>query len=133
MFQTEQFQLFSAIPVGPYSCRPSEYLYKEYLYKIQLLLALSSEIILEQHITRLKFKIAHQALDFAMTVNAANSNETSYTVELYPSVAAVGAIYDHSEGMYADFLAEGEPTYAEEAWLLWNQPLSGGEEENKTI
>ncbi|KAG5335891.1 hypothetical protein C0989_012617 [Termitomyces sp. Mn162] len=78
-------------------------------------------------------KIAHQALDFAMTVNAANLNGTSYTVELYPSVAAVGAIYDHSEGMYADFLAEGEPTYAEEAWLLWNQPLSGGEEENKTI
>ncbi|KNZ71669.1 hypothetical protein J132_07578 [Termitomyces sp. J132] len=73
------------------------------------------------------------ALEFAMTLNAANSNETSYTAELYPSVAAVGAIYGDPEGRYADFLAEREPTYAEEAWFLWNQPLRGGEEESKAI
>ncbi|KAG6872196.1 hypothetical protein C0995_012088 [Termitomyces sp. Mi166 len=73
------------------------------------------------------------ALDFAMTLNAANSNESSYTAELYPSVAAVGAVYGDPEGKYSDFLAKGEPAYAEEACFLWNQPLRGGEEESNAI
>ncbi|KAG6886508.1 hypothetical protein C0992_003660, partial [Termitomyces sp. T32_za158] len=46
------------------------------------------------------------ALDYAMTLNAADSNETFYTTELYPSVAAVGAIYGDPEGKYVDFLAK---------------------------
>ncbi|KAG6884546.1 hypothetical protein C0993_010215 [Termitomyces sp. T159_Od127] len=73
------------------------------------------------------------ALDFAMNLSAADSNETSYTAELYPSVAAVGSVYGDAEGKYADFLAKGQPTYAEEAYFLWNQPLKGGEEESKAI
>ena len=68
-----------------------------------------------------------------MTLVAADSNETSYIAELYPSVAAVGAVYGDPEGKYANFLTKGEPTYAEEAYFLWNQPLKGGEEESQAI
>ncbi|KAG6834562.1 hypothetical protein H0H93_008923 [Arthromyces matolae] len=73
------------------------------------------------------------ALDFAMTLNAATSNETAYTAELYPSVAAVGAEYGDPAGKYAGFLNAGDPQYAEDAYFLWNQPLAGGEEESAQV
>lgn len=65
-----------------------------------------------------------------MTISAATSKETSYTTELYPSIAAVAATYGDPEGKYAAFLAKGVPGYATEAYFLWNQPLAGGEKES---
>ncbi|GLB39515.1 hypothetical protein LshimejAT787_0700250 [Lyophyllum shimeji] len=50
------------------------------------------------------------ALDFAMGIPAINSNEVA--------------------GKYADFLANGFPGYAFEAYFLWNQPLAGGMDES---
>ncbi|RDB17371.1 hypothetical protein Hypma_001833 [Hypsizygus marmoreus] len=73
------------------------------------------------------------ALDFAITISATDSKETSYTEELYPSIAAVASIYGDSEGKYASFLANGEGGYAEEAYFLWNQPLAGGEQESAAL
>jgi len=75
------------------------------------------------------------ALDFAMTLNSATSGETNYTAELYPSVAAVGAIYGDTDQKYSTFLANGVPgsNYAEEAYFLWDQPLAGGEKESQII
>ncbi|KAG6915941.1 hypothetical protein DXG01_009207 [Tephrocybe rancida] len=73
------------------------------------------------------------ALDFSMTLSADTSGETSYVAELYPSVAAVGAVYGDTNGKYATFLAKGEPAYAEEAYFLWNQPLAGGEAESAAL
>ncbi|GLB39576.1 putative alginate lyase [Lyophyllum shimeji] len=73
------------------------------------------------------------ALDFAMGVPAVKSNEVAYTKELYPSIAAVAAIYGDPSGKYADFLANGFPGYASEAYFLWNQPLAGGMDESAAV
>ena len=44
--------------------------------------------------------------------------------ELYPPVAAVASIYGDPDGKYAAFLANGENTYPDDPYFLWNQPLS---------
>lgn len=44
--------------------------------------------------------------------------------ELYPSVAAIGAIYGDPNGKYAGFLAQVDEAYPAEPYFLWNQPLS---------
>ena len=44
--------------------------------------------------------------------------------ELYPNVAAVGAIYGDPNGKYAGFLADAEEAYPAEPYFLWDQPLS---------
>lgn len=72
------------------------------------------------------------ALDFAMTIPSSASKETTYTAELYPSIAAVASIYGDPEGKYAAFLKKGG-AYAVEANFLWNQPLAGGEDESAAL
>lgn len=64
------------------------------------------------------------ALDFALTLNAATSNEEKYVQELYPNVAAVGAVYGDADGKYVAFLEAGEPAFMGEAYILWNQPFA---------
>ncbi|GLB39583.1 hypothetical protein LshimejAT787_0700930 [Lyophyllum shimeji] len=59
-------------------------------------------------------------------IPAVTSNEVAHTEELYPSIAAVAAIRGDPSGIYADFLANGFPGYASEAYFLWNQYLGGG-------
>ena len=44
--------------------------------------------------------------------------------ELYPNVAAVGAIYGDPTGKYVSFLAQVEEAYPAEPYFLWDQPLS---------
>ena len=44
--------------------------------------------------------------------------------ELYPIVAAVGAIYGDPNGTYTNFLARVDEPYPAEPHFLWNQPLS---------
>lgn len=44
--------------------------------------------------------------------------------ELYPNVAAIGAIYGDPDGKYAGFLAHLDEDYPAEPHFLWNQPLS---------
>ena len=44
--------------------------------------------------------------------------------ELYPNVAAVGAIYGDPSGTYAGFLARVDEPYPADPFFLWNQPLS---------
>jgi len=60
------------------------------------------------------------ALDFAMGIAPGNDNPT----ELYPNVAAVGAIYGDPTGNYTSFLARVDAAYPAEPYFLWNQPLS---------
>ena len=45
--------------------------------------------------------------------------------ELYPNVAAVGAIYGDNSGNYANFLARVDEPYPADPYFLWDQPLSG--------
>ncbi|KAJ7500651.1 chondroitin AC/alginate lyase [Mycena galericulata] len=67
------------------------------------------------------------ALDFLMTVNAAVTQETNVTAELYPNVAAIASAYGDPTGKYVGFLnASGFP-YADDATFLWDQPLAGGD------
>ena len=61
-----------------------------------------------------------KALDFAMNTNPGDE----LADELYPNIAAVGAIYGDSNGKYAAFLAHAEETYPAEPFFLWDQPLS---------
>ena len=61
-----------------------------------------------------------KALDFAIKTDP--GKETAD--ELYPNVAAVGAIYGDPNGTYAGFLADAEEAYPAEPYFLWNQPLS---------
>ncbi|KAG6836430.1 hypothetical protein H0H93_008072 [Arthromyces matolae] len=70
------------------------------------------------------------ALDFAMTLNASTSNETNHITNLFPSIAAVGAVYGDPQGLYAGFMQKEVPHYGEEANFLWNQPMAGGEEDS---
>jgi hypothetical protein len=67
-----------------------------------------------------------------MTIPASASQETTYTTELYPSIAAVASIYGDPQGTYAAFLGKGS-AYALEAYFLWNQPLAGGEAESAAL
>ncbi|KAF9001208.1 chondroitin AC/alginate lyase [Cyathus striatus] len=62
------------------------------------------------------------ALDFAMGISASTSNETDYASELYPSVAAVAAVYSDPDGKYLTFLQGAEPDFAEDPYFLWDQP-----------
>ncbi|KAG5635945.1 hypothetical protein H0H81_009594 [Sphagnurus paluster] len=73
------------------------------------------------------------ALDFSLGLSAAATKETTYTTELYPSIAAVASVYGDPEGKYASFLANGVPGFALDAYFLWNQPLAGGEAESAAI
>ena len=61
-----------------------------------------------------------KALDFA--INTDPGKEAAD--ELYPNVAAVGAIYGDPNGKYAGFLTHAEEAYPAEPYFLWNQPLS---------
>jgi hypothetical protein len=60
------------------------------------------------------------ALDFALTTSAGSEA----AAELYPNVAAVGAVYGDPSGKYAAFLKSKDDAYVGEAYFLWNQPLS---------
>lgn len=44
--------------------------------------------------------------------------------ELYPNVAAIGAIYGDPNGKYSGFLAHADEAFPAEPYFLWNQPLS---------
>jgi len=61
-----------------------------------------------------------KALDFAINTDAGKEAAD----ELYPNVAAVGAIYGDPNGKYVGFLARAEEAYPAEPYFLWNQPLS---------
>jgi len=61
-----------------------------------------------------------KALDFAMTTDP----KDEAAAELFPNVAAVGAIYGDNSGNYASFLSRVEQAYPAEPYFLWNQPLS---------
>jgi hypothetical protein len=65
-----------------------------------------------------------------MTVNASTSGETDGASELYSIVADVAATYSDPHGKYLTFLSAGEPTYATDAFFLWDRPLPGGEKES---
>ncbi|KAG6836432.1 hypothetical protein H0H93_008074 [Arthromyces matolae] len=73
------------------------------------------------------------ALDFTMNVNPSASNETIDTTNLYPSIAAVGAMYGDPQRRYSGFMKRQVPHYGEEACFLWNQPMEGGEEDSEHI
>ena len=61
------------------------------------------------------------AADYAILQPAGSEDAT----ELYPDVAAVGAIYGDPANKYAAWLNAAEnATYVEDASFLWNQPLS---------
>jgi hypothetical protein len=64
------------------------------------------------------------ACDYAMTLTAAASNEPDYAAELYPQVAAVAAHYGDPTGKYAKYLKDNDPTYINQAYFFWDQPLS---------
>jgi hypothetical protein len=66
-----------------------------------------------------------------MTIPASRSGEEDG--ELYSIVADVAAIYGDPQGKYVAYLNAGEPTYATDAYFLWDQPLLGGEEESAEI
>ncbi|KAF9648312.1 chondroitin AC/alginate lyase [Thelephora ganbajun] len=61
-----------------------------------------------------------KALDFAM--NTGPGKEVAR--DLYPNVAAVGAIYGDTNRKYSRFLARGDEAYPAKPYFLWNQPLS---------
>lgn len=61
-----------------------------------------------------------KALDFAINTDPGKE----LADELYPNVAAVGAIYGDPNGTYAGFLADAEEAYPAEPYFLWDQPLS---------
>ncbi|TFK52748.1 chondroitin AC/alginate lyase [Heliocybe sulcata] len=60
------------------------------------------------------------AADHAMSLSAASEQES----ELYPVVAAVGAVYGDPDNKYAGYLKQREYNYAIQPYFLWNQPLS---------
>uniref|UniRef100_A0A8H7XTG2 Alginate lyase domain-containing protein n=1 Tax=Psilocybe cubensis TaxID=181762 RepID=A0A8H7XTG2_PSICU len=64
------------------------------------------------------------ALDFAMTLPASTSGETSYTEELYPDVAAVASVYGDPDGKYLAFLKKGDPKFIAQPYIVWNQPFA---------
>jgi hypothetical protein len=66
-----------------------------------------------------------------MTISASESDEEDG--ELYSIVADVAAIYGDTQGKYIAYLNAGEPTYATDAYFLWDQPLPGGEKESAGI
>jgi len=68
-----------------------------------------------------------------MTIPASKSSEENYVAELYPNVVDVAAIYGDPQGKYISFLNAGDPTYATDAYFLWDQPLPGGEKESAAI
>ena len=55
-------------------------------------------------------------------MNTNPGNETAS--ELYPNIAAVGAIYGDPNGTYASFLSRAEEAYPAEPYFMWDQPLS---------
>ncbi|KAF9781242.1 chondroitin AC/alginate lyase [Thelephora terrestris] len=61
-----------------------------------------------------------KALDFTMTIDPGKEVAS----ELYPIVAAVGAIYGDPNGTYTSFLARFDEAYPAEPHFLWNQPLN---------
>jgi hypothetical protein len=61
-----------------------------------------------------------KALDFLINTDPGDEG----TSELYPNVAAVGAIYGDPNGKYASFLVGTDETYPADPHFLWNQPLS---------
>ncbi|KAG9086917.1 hypothetical protein FS749_003284 [Ceratobasidium sp. UAMH 11750] len=64
------------------------------------------------------------ACNYAMTFTASQSNEDGYDSELYPDVAAVGAIYGDPDEKYAKWLAGRDPSFPGQPYFLWDQPLS---------
>jgi hypothetical protein len=50
-------------------------------------------------------------------------SELAYTQELYPDVAAVGAVYGDPGGKYAAFLKSKDGSYPAQPYFLWNQPF----------
>ncbi|KAG9100111.1 hypothetical protein FRC06_004513 [Ceratobasidium sp. 370] len=64
------------------------------------------------------------ACNYAMNFTASQSGEDGYDPELYPNVAAVGAIYGDPDGKYAKWLAGRDPSYPGQPYFLWDQPLS---------
>ena len=62
------------------------------------------------------------ALNFAMNTQPGNEAAS----ELYPNVAAVGAIYGDTNGNYTNFLSKVDEAYPAEPYFLWNQPLTDG-------
>lgn len=67
------------------------------------------------------------ALDFAMTISARTSGETSYASELYPNVAAVASVYGDPEGRYLAYLKMADPTFITQPYMLWDQPFAEAE------
>ncbi|KAF4613020.1 hypothetical protein D9613_010913 [Agrocybe pediades] len=67
------------------------------------------------------------ALDFAMTISAATSDETSYASELYPNIAAAASVYGDADGKYVSFIKAAYPGFMTEPFVLWNQPFAEGE------
>ena len=64
------------------------------------------------------------ALDYAVSVPA-GSAEQAYAGELYPSVAAVAAVYGDPQNRYAGFLAKAAGAdYVKDASFFWSQPFS---------
>ncbi|KAG8731901.1 hypothetical protein FRC10_001365 [Ceratobasidium sp. 414] len=64
------------------------------------------------------------ACNYAMNFTASQSGEDGYDPELYPNVAAVGAIYGDPDGKYAKWLAGRDQSYPGQPYFLWDQPLS---------
>lgn len=63
------------------------------------------------------------AVDYAITMNASATNETSAIDELTPYIAAVASIYGDPNGKYKSQLDTMQSGWQSEAWVVWNQPL----------
>lgn len=68
-----------------------------------------------------------------MTISPAATKENNYANELYPSIAAIASVYGDPDLKYATFLGQRDTQYAQEAYFLWNQPLTGGEKASAVV
>lgn len=58
------------------------------------------------------------ALDYSMQFDPADTNETQWAAELYPSVVAVASIFGDPDGKYLDFMKQAEPQFHEEPYFF---------------
>ncbi|KAK7053003.1 hypothetical protein VNI00_004324 [Paramarasmius palmivorus] len=67
-----------------------------------------------------------KALDFSLTLDAEDTNETENASDLFPCVAAIGSVFGDPKGKYEAFLRKFNPEYATAPHFFWNQPFTGG-------
>ncbi|KAL0581484.1 hypothetical protein V5O48_000527 [Marasmius crinis-equi] len=74
------------------------------------------------------------ALDFAMSqVTPTNSTGQpgNEVIALEPLIAAVASTFGDPDKKYQTFLLQADPQFARNPYFFWNQPLSGGPDEDR--